>query len=136
MISGIFKVWTIPPVNLYNDKRETCRTPFERAPCRTLLCPAALIGGLMTNLKNENIVMLGNQYIWQIDQMCSPPSPLHPIIIVIMDRVLALTLMQWQSQNPKVLNHQGPIRKPLAHLQLSVLQFEESDLAFMFWEQK
>jgi hypothetical protein len=51
---------------------------------------------------------------------------------VIMDRVLALTLMQWQSQNPKVLNHQGPIRKPLAHLQLSVLQFEESDLAFMF----
>ena len=49
-----------------------------------------------------------------------------------MDKVLALTLMQWQSQNPKVLNHQGPIQKPLARLQLSALQFEESDLAFMF----
>ncbi|KAF9665762.1 hypothetical protein SADUNF_Sadunf16G0157500 [Salix dunnii] len=32
--------------------------------------------------------------------------------------------------NPKVLNHQGPIQKPLAHQQLSVLQFKVSDQAF------
>jgi hypothetical protein len=79
--------------HLYNDKRETCRTPFERASCRALPCPDALIGGLMTYLKHENILMLGNIY-GKLTKYAHLPLLLS-IKIIMMNRLLALTLMQW-----------------------------------------
>lgn len=45
-------------VNSHRKKRETCKIPVARAACRALLCPDALIGGLMTYLKCQRIVML------------------------------------------------------------------------------
>jgi hypothetical protein len=41
----------------FNDEVETCKTPVERAAWRALSCPDALIGGLMTYLKHETIIM-------------------------------------------------------------------------------